>query len=44
MAAFVREHELRCFHCTAETAEWAKTGISKGSACAICVRCVGKAR
>ncbi len=40
LAEFVRKHELRCFKCGGEKAEWAKTGISKRRAWAICTQCV----
>lgn len=40
LAAFVAEHGLSCFKCGAESAEWAKTGISERGPWAICVPCV----
>lgn len=40
--AFVEEHGIGCFKCGVEKAEWAKTGISKRGAWAICVRCVAR--
>ena len=40
LAEFVRRHGLRCFKCGGEKAEWAKTGVSKRGAWAICTECV----
>lgn len=42
--AFVEKHGISCFKCGATKAEWAKTGISKRGAWAICVDCVQKGR
>jgi hypothetical protein len=39
LADFVQQHDLTCFRCEAEKAEWAKTGISKRGPRAICVPC-----
>jgi hypothetical protein len=35
LATFVKEHDLHCFRCGAEKAEWAKTGVSKRGAWAV---------
>jgi RNase H len=40
LAAFVSQHDLRCFKCGAEKAEWAKTGVGKRGPWAICASCV----
>jgi hypothetical protein len=43
LAAFVEQHELSCFKCGADKAEWAKTGISKKrGAWAIYAHCVAE--
>jgi hypothetical protein len=42
LAAFVAEHEIACFKCRAEKAEWAKTGISKRGPWAICAECASQ--
>jgi hypothetical protein len=39
LAEFVAKHEIACFKCGAEKAEWAKTGISRRGPWAICVEC-----
>lgn len=44
MAEFVTKHNLRCFKCGADRAEWAKTGISKSRPWAICVECASAPR
>lgn len=40
LTTFVAKHSLACFKCGTQTAEWAKTGISKHSPWAICTPCV----
>jgi len=40
IAAFVKQHDLTCFSCGDERAEWAKSGISKRGPWVICVPCV----
>ena len=42
LLAFVEKHDLKCFKCGSELAEWAKTGFSKRGPWAICVSCVNK--
>lgn len=42
LAEFVAKHEIACFKCGAEKAEWAKTGISRRGPWAICVQCASQ--
>jgi len=42
LAAFVERHQLLCFKCGVEKAEWAKTGVSKRGPWAICTSCVAE--
>jgi hypothetical protein len=42
LAAFVAEHEIACFKCGAEKADWAKTGISTRGPWAICANCASQ--
>jgi len=39
---FVHRHQLKCFVCGAEQAQWAKSGISKRGPWAICAACVAE--
>ena len=40
IADFAAKHNVRCFKCNADRAEWAKSGTSKRGPWIICVPCV----
>ena len=42
MAAFVQQHNLKCFLCKSGIIDWAKTGTTNGRHWAICILCVRK--
>ena len=42
LAAFAASHDLSCFSCQADKAEWAKSGITARGPWIVCVPCVNK--